>query len=332
MFPRALQQQDQRRDAAALAAAGESGARRARSPRPSATAGSPISVNCASSKPLADDAAFRDAFRKAKREAKIAVRRLAQSDLRTDRRSRTPSSTARSSAFTNTSGNCSMPCASSCSTTGCANNPNLEVPPRTFFFAGKAAPAYHLAKLIIKFINNLARHDRRRPGGARPAQGRVPAGLLRLPGRAADPRQRRFESDLDRRLRSQRHQQHEIHDERSADDRHPRRRDDRNGRGGRRGEFLPVRPDGGTGGRQPRLVQPALALRQRAGDPRRAGSDLLRLISAATSPASSLRFASAADDTATTTCTWRISDPIWRRIRGSASCMRTRTDGRARRS
>ena len=35
-------------------------------------------------------------------------------------------------------------------------NPNLEMPPRTFFFAGKAAPAYQLAKLIIKFINNLA--------------------------------------------------------------------------------------------------------------------------------------------------------------------------------
>jgi starch phosphorylase len=30
------------------------------------------------------------------------------------------------------------------------------MPPRTFFFAGKAAPAYHLAKLIIKFLNNLA--------------------------------------------------------------------------------------------------------------------------------------------------------------------------------
>ena len=28
--------------------------------------------------------------------------------------------------------------------------------PRTFFFAGKAAPAYRLAKVIIKFINNLA--------------------------------------------------------------------------------------------------------------------------------------------------------------------------------
>jgi glycogen phosphorylase len=35
-------------------------------------------------------------------------------------------------------------------------NPNMEVVPRTFFFAGKAAPAYRLAKLIIKFINNLA--------------------------------------------------------------------------------------------------------------------------------------------------------------------------------
>ncbi len=35
-------------------------------------------------------------------------------------------------------------------------NPNLDTPPRTFFFAGKAAPAYLLAKVIIKFLNNLA--------------------------------------------------------------------------------------------------------------------------------------------------------------------------------
>ena len=36
------------------------------------------------------------------------------------------------------------------------DNPSLDIPPRTFFFAGKAAPAYYLAKVIIKFINNLA--------------------------------------------------------------------------------------------------------------------------------------------------------------------------------
>jgi starch phosphorylase len=35
-------------------------------------------------------------------------------------------------------------------------NPRLEMAPRTFFFGGKAAPAYRLAKIIIKFINNLA--------------------------------------------------------------------------------------------------------------------------------------------------------------------------------
>jgi glycogen phosphorylase len=35
-------------------------------------------------------------------------------------------------------------------------NPDLDITPRTFFFAGKAAPAYRNAKLIIKLINNLA--------------------------------------------------------------------------------------------------------------------------------------------------------------------------------
>jgi len=35
-------------------------------------------------------------------------------------------------------------------------NPGLQMPPRIFFFSGKAAPAYHLAKVIIKLLNNLA--------------------------------------------------------------------------------------------------------------------------------------------------------------------------------
>jgi starch phosphorylase len=36
------------------------------------------------------------------------------------------------------------------------NNPNLAMQPRIFYFAGKAAPAYRFAKLVIKFLNNLA--------------------------------------------------------------------------------------------------------------------------------------------------------------------------------
>ena len=35
------------------------------------------------------------------------------------------------------------------------SNPNYEAPPQTFFFAGKAAPACALAKLIIKLINQV---------------------------------------------------------------------------------------------------------------------------------------------------------------------------------
>jgi starch phosphorylase len=35
-------------------------------------------------------------------------------------------------------------------------SPDTQIQPRTFLFAGKAAPGYQLAKLIIKFINNLA--------------------------------------------------------------------------------------------------------------------------------------------------------------------------------
>jgi len=35
-------------------------------------------------------------------------------------------------------------------------NPSLEMIPRTFLFAAKAAPGYSMAKLIIKFLNNLS--------------------------------------------------------------------------------------------------------------------------------------------------------------------------------
>jgi starch phosphorylase len=48
-------------------------------------------------------------------------------------------------------------------------NPGLSMTPRTFFFAGKAAPAYRLAKVIIKFLNNLADTIDRDPA----ARGRI---------------------------------------------------------------------------------------------------------------------------------------------------------------
>ena len=42
-------------------------------------------------------------------------------------------------------------------------HPDSEIVPRTFLFAGKAAPAYHLAKVIIKFINALSETLNRSP-------------------------------------------------------------------------------------------------------------------------------------------------------------------------
>jgi starch phosphorylase len=35
-------------------------------------------------------------------------------------------------------------------------NPNIDIVPRTFIFAGKAAPSYFMAKLVIKLINSVA--------------------------------------------------------------------------------------------------------------------------------------------------------------------------------
>ena len=155
--PRAIQQQDQRRDAAPLAAAGQPGT----CPRLITEAIGDGWVTDLSQLrrllPLADDAAFRGRFRQAKQAAKERFADLAQGHDRAGGRPARRSSTARSSAFTSTSGSCSTCCTSSCSTTGCEPIPALTMPPRTFFFAGKAAPAYRLAKLIIKLINNVGR-------------------------------------------------------------------------------------------------------------------------------------------------------------------------------
>ena len=106
-------------------------------------------------KRLADDQGFRDAFRQAKRKAKVqfadwlkvATRQAVDPDTiidcqvkRIHEYKRQLLNALRVVVLYNR----------------LRENPNLEMPPRTFLFAGKAAPAYRLAKLIIKFINNLA--------------------------------------------------------------------------------------------------------------------------------------------------------------------------------
>jgi starch phosphorylase len=106
-------------------------------------------------KPLADDKSFRDAFRQATREAKVKFAAWVKSSMgqtvdpdtifdcqikRIHEYKRQLLNALHIVVLYNR----------------LRENPALEMPPRTFFFSGKAAPAYQLAKIIIKFINNLA--------------------------------------------------------------------------------------------------------------------------------------------------------------------------------
>src|SRR5271154_2961202 len=106
-------------------------------------------------KPLADDKSFRDNFRRATRQTKAA--------FGTWLNSRTGEAVDPDSVF-----DCQVKRIHEYKRqllnalrivvlyNRVLENPNLDVVPRTFLFAGKAAPAYQLPKLIIKFINNRA--------------------------------------------------------------------------------------------------------------------------------------------------------------------------------
>jgi starch phosphorylase len=106
-------------------------------------------------KPLADDRALRDDFRKAKREAKTKfVDWLKRSSGETvDPDSIFDCQIKRIHEYKRQLLNALRVVVLY---NRLRENPNLAMTPRTFFFSGKAAPAYQLAKVIIKFINNLA--------------------------------------------------------------------------------------------------------------------------------------------------------------------------------
>jgi starch phosphorylase len=112
-------------------------------------------ADLAALKPLADDSGFRDAVRRAKREAKLRFTSWLSSTTGTtvDPESIFDSQVKRIHEYKRQLLNGLRIVALY---NRLRENPNLEMAPRTFFFAGKAAPAYHLAKLIVKFLNNLA--------------------------------------------------------------------------------------------------------------------------------------------------------------------------------
>jgi starch phosphorylase len=106
-------------------------------------------------KPLAEDRAFRDAFRQAKRQAKVQFADWLQktSNLTVDPDTIFDSQVKRIHEYKRQLLNALRIVVLY---NRLRANPGLKMAPRTFFFAGKAAPAYHLAKVIIKFLNNLA--------------------------------------------------------------------------------------------------------------------------------------------------------------------------------
>ncbi len=105
--------------------------------------------------PLADDAAFREGFRRAKHAAKerFAAWLRKESGLTVDPHSIFDTQIKRIHEYKRQLLNILHVIVLY---NRLRDNPKLDVPPRTFFFAGKAAPAYTLAKLIIKLISNVA--------------------------------------------------------------------------------------------------------------------------------------------------------------------------------
>ena len=106
-------------------------------------------------KPLAQDAGFREEFRAAKREAKIAFAGWLKgsSGEVVDPDTIFDSQVKRIHEYKRQLLNVLHIVVLYNRIRG---NPNYSLAPHTFFFGGKAAPAYHFAKLVIKFITHVS--------------------------------------------------------------------------------------------------------------------------------------------------------------------------------
>ena len=107
--------------------------------------------------PHAKDPAFQDAFARGQAAEQGPAGEAGARAHRHPSRSERACSTSRSSASTSTSASCSTSSRRWRSTTRSARIPERNWVPRVKFFAGKAAPSYHNAKLIIKLTNDVAR-------------------------------------------------------------------------------------------------------------------------------------------------------------------------------
>jgi starch phosphorylase len=104
---------------------------------------------------FADDMSFRESFRKAKHEAKVQFANWLKSTsgLSVDPETMFDSQVKRIHEYKRQLLNALRIVVLYNRLRG---NPDIDMVPTTFLFAGKAAPAYRFAKLIIKFINNVA--------------------------------------------------------------------------------------------------------------------------------------------------------------------------------